>query len=125
MSKTQMVCLCGSSKFIDAFHEVNAQLTLEGKIVLSIACVTSSECPEVTEEEKHKLDLLHLKKIDIADRVHVLNVGGYIGLSTMREIRYALRWHKIVTFLHEPDPILIEILSDFEGKAPRNSCGDI
>lgn len=35
------------------------------------------------------LDELHLRKIDLADEVLVINVGGYIGESTRREIAYA------------------------------------
>ena len=32
---------------------------------------------------------LHLRKIDLADRVLVVNPGGYVGESTRREIAYA------------------------------------
>ena len=48
--------------------------------------------------EKTSLDLLHLHKIDLANEVLVLNVCGYVGKSTCREIEYArllgktLRW---------------------------------
>ena len=36
-----------------------------------------------------RLDALHLRKIDLADWVLVLNVAGYYGESTQREIDYA------------------------------------
>ena len=39
--------------------------------------------------EKIALDELHKRKIDLANRVLVLNVGGYIGDSTRSEIAYA------------------------------------
>ncbi|MFF2863052.1 hypothetical protein ACFVSX_24585 [Streptomyces rubiginosohelvolus] len=39
--------------------------------------------------QKAALDALHLRKIDLADRVLVVNPGGYIGESTRREIAYA------------------------------------
>ena len=29
---------------------------------------------------------MHLRKIDLADEIFVINVGGYIGESTRREI---------------------------------------
>ncbi len=35
------------------------------------------------------LDALHLRKIDMADWLYVVNVDGYIGRSTAREIEYA------------------------------------
>ena len=43
----------------------------------------------VTPEQKTVLDELHLRKIDLADRVLVVNPGGYVGDSTTREIAYA------------------------------------
>lgn len=40
---------------------------------------------------KEQLDELHLRKIDLADAILVVNRNGYIGESTAREILYA-RW---------------------------------
>jgi hypothetical protein len=48
---------------------------------------------------KEILDELHLRKIDMADRVFVINVGGYIGESTRAEIEYAEKTEKPVTYL--------------------------
>ncbi len=45
------------------------------------------------------LDALHLHKIDLADEVLILNVGGYIGSSTTHELAYARRQRKRVRFL--------------------------
>jgi len=53
---------------------------------------------------KAMLDDLHLRKIDLADEVLILNVGGYIGESTARELKYAQRLGKKVRFL-EPQPV--------------------
>ncbi|MCP4259126.1 MAG: hypothetical protein GY774_16700 [Planctomycetes bacterium] len=44
-------------------------------------------------------DNLHLRKIDISDSIYVLNVGGYIGKSTKREIDYAKKIDKPVSYL--------------------------
>lgn len=49
--------------------------------------------------EKVALDELHKRKIDLADEVFVLNVGGYIGESTQSEINYALAHNKPVGYL--------------------------
>jgi hypothetical protein len=35
------------------------------------------------------LDDMHKRKIDMADEIFVINVGGYIGESTRSEIAYA------------------------------------
>lgn len=63
---------------------------------------------DLTEEEcsdghptKTKLDELHKRKIDMADEILVLNVGGYIGTSTRNEIEYAEYWGVPVKYLEE------------------------
>jgi hypothetical protein len=48
---------------------------------------------------KERLDILHLFKIDEADEILVLNVGGYVGQSTQREIEYARRLGKPIRWL--------------------------
>lgn len=84
-------CLCGSTdKAKDAFRDENKRLTLEGYIVLSIGVNARDSELDITHEQKRALDILHLYKIDKADRVRILNVGGYIGESTRRELAYAL-----------------------------------
>jgi len=45
---------------------------------------------------------LHLRKIDLADQVLVVNPGGYIGESTSREIAYARDTGKPVSFTDRP-----------------------
>lgn len=42
-----------------------------------------------TEGTKEMLDDMHKRKIDMADEIFVINVGGYIGSSTRSEIEYA------------------------------------
>lgn len=95
-----VVCLCGSTRFKDAYISENARLTLEGKIVLSVGLFAGSG-DAVNEEQKQMLDVLHLRKIDLAHEVRILNVAGYVGESTLREIDYATRSGKLVSFLEE------------------------
>lgn len=45
---------------------------------------------------------LHLRRIDLADEVRVVNPGGYVGEATRREVAYAESLGKRVTYLHEP-----------------------
>jgi cell division protein FtsB len=56
----------------------------------------------ITPEDKQRLDELHKRKIDLADEVLILNVGGYIGESTKSELEYARANGKTIRFL-EPD----------------------
>jgi hypothetical protein len=98
-----IVCLCGSIRFADAFREANLQETLAGRVVLTVGCDFKSDSAlGLVLEDKERLDALHLKKIALADEVLILNVNGYIGESTGRELRYARDLGKTVRFL-EPD----------------------
>ena len=74
--------------------EANRELTFAGVIV--VAPSQADESP--TPEQKAVLDALHLRKIDLADRVLVVNPGGYVGESTRREIDYARAAGKPVSF---------------------------
>lgn len=103
----KVVCLCGSTRFLDAFRKAMAEETYFGRIVLSIGCnLRDHEFDTFTQEHKAEikiaLDELHKRKIDLADEVLVLNVGGYVGDSTKSEIRYAIEHGKPIRWL-EPD----------------------
>lgn len=103
-----IVCLCGSTRFFDEFRKVNLRLTMCGEIVLSIGCDTKSDADlfgvDDVAELKVNLDDLHKRKIDLADYVYVLNVGGYIGDSTRSEIEYAEKIGRPVTYLESGVP---------------------
>lgn len=108
MKSPTVVCLCGSTRFWKAFQDSNLCETLDGKIVLSVACDTRSDQElfgQMTEFEfdeiEAQLDELHLRKIDLADEILILNVGGYIGESTQRELDYARGQGKVVRFLED------------------------
>jgi len=99
-----IICLCGSTRFKKEFIEANFEFSRAGNIVLSVGWFSHAdgESFELRPEEKMRVDILHLRKIDLCDRVHVINVGGYIGESTAREIAYAQSIGKTVTYLeHE------------------------
>jgi hypothetical protein len=103
VTKPAVVCLCGSTRFVETFNEWRKKLTYEGKIVLSIEIVTTQagkDDPQFcSPETKKMLDELHLRKIDLADEVMILNVGGYIGESTKKELEYARKHNKSIKFL--------------------------
>jgi len=89
-----IVTLCGSTRFAEAFRTATFDLTLSGHVVLSIGCDTKTDNalwsdPATAAAIKAELDTLHLRKIDLADWVLILDIGGYIGESTRREIAYA------------------------------------
>jgi hypothetical protein len=46
---------------------------------------------------------MHKRKIDMADEIFVINVGGYFGESTRSENEYANSKNKPVRFLERRD----------------------
>jgi hypothetical protein len=102
-ARPRVVTLCGSTRFPDAFLAATRSETLAGKIVISVGLFGHQEGMDMGGPVKAMLDELHLRKIDMADEILVLNVGGYRGKSTRREIAYAQAHGKPVRYL-EPLP---------------------
>lgn len=102
VGKYKVVTLCGSTRFKDEFIEAQKRLTLAGNIVISVGLFGHSGDDEVwAEGTKEMLDDMHKRKIDMADEIYVINVGGYIGSSTKLEIEYAKKTGKTVKYLEE------------------------
>ena len=102
VGKYKVITLCGSTRFKDAFMEAQKSLTLKGNIVISVGLFGHSGDDEVwMEGTKEMLDDMHKRKIDMADEIYVINVGGYVGSSTMSEIEYAKETGKNVRYLEE------------------------
>ncbi len=105
----KVITLCGSTRFKDAFIDAQKRLTLEGNIVISVGLFGHSGDSEVWEgmsedtitKTKEMLDDMHKRKIDMADEIYVINVGGYIGSSTKSEIEYAIATSKAVRYLEQ------------------------
>lgn len=105
----KVITLCGSTRFKDDFMRVQKELTLEGNIVISAGLFGHSGDNEVWDgmdegtlsKTKEMLDDMHKRKIDMADEIFVINVGGYIGDSTRSEIEYAIKNGKKVNYLEK------------------------
>ena len=105
--KYKVITLCGSTRFKDEFMKAQKDLTLAGNIVINVGLFGHSGDHEVWEnmdegtltKTKEMLDDMHKRKIDMADEIYVINVGGYIGSSTKSEIEYAMASGKVVCFL--------------------------
>lgn len=105
-AKPKTVCLCGSTRFSQAYQDANLRETIAGNIVLTIgadmksdAALFASMSSDELEALKIRLDELHKRKIDLADEILVLNVDGYIGSSTKSEIEYAEKHGKVIRYL--------------------------
>ena len=105
MKKPKIVVLCGSSKFCDIMA-VCAWLIErdENAIAMGLHFLPQwyPACPDnhLAEHEgvAAAMDALHLRKIDLADEIFVVNYDDYIGDSTLAEIDYTssigkkIRW---------------------------------
>ncbi|MFZ2288041.1 MAG: hypothetical protein WAV93_13775 [Bacteroidales bacterium] len=106
IGKYKIITLCGSTRFKEQYIAEEKRLTLEGNIVISVGLFGHSGDPEVYENDNKKmLDDMHLRKIDLADEIFVINPGGYAGESTRREISYAVETGKTVKYLVHTDVI--------------------
>ena len=109
-----IITLCGSTRFPDAFEMVSAHLGMKGHIVLSVSMYGHADQPRGSKYlcndgdentiEKKNLDKLHYRKIDLSHAIYVINVGGYIGSSTRREICYAKSLGKTIYYLFNDIP---------------------
>lgn len=103
----KVITLCGSTRFKDKFIEAQKRLTLAGNIVISVGLFGHSDDNEVWDNmdegtltrTKEMLDDMHKRKIDMADEIFVISVGGYIGSNTRSEIEYAKAIGRPVRYL--------------------------
>lgn len=104
-SRPTIVVLCGSTTYWDQLAEAALYETAAGRIVLAPGCNLKQPHPLWSDRVqadrlKEVLDNLHLRKVDIADDILVVNPGGYIGASTAREIDYARSLGKPIRYTH-------------------------
>lgn len=98
MDKPEVVTLCGSVRFATEHLAAHRRLSLEGCVVLIPALpVAGTREPPLPAG---LLGSLHRRKIDMSDRIHVVNPDGYVGASTASEIEYAETTGKRVTYEH-------------------------
>lgn len=108
---TKVICLCGSTRFTPEMLVTQWELTKQGNVVLSWCALPDNyfkgeDKTHIGDQEGVKaiVDEVHMRKIDLADEVMVINIGGYIGESTTNEINYAIKTGKPVKWL-DPDRI--------------------
>jgi hypothetical protein len=102
--KTNVITLCGSTKFKNEYLEVNKWLTLQGNIVIATGLYGQADGDKLKREEKIMLDKLHKDKIDISDEIFVIDVNGYVGNSTKGEMEHAdFKGKKIRFYTKEKD----------------------
>lgn len=107
MTRPEIVTLCGSTRFKAEILTEMARITMLGKIVIPLGVFGHIDMPDIDwstdgSELKTMLDELHFEKIKLSDSIHVVNVGGYVGESTAREVEFARSLIKKVTYMVQP-----------------------
>ena len=83
-------------KFKDKMMEIAKELEIKNKYIV-IQCIYSND--KFNEQDQQVLADLHYNKIKISDAIYVINVNGYIGSQTSKEIEYAKKLGKEVMYL--------------------------
>ncbi|MFC4652216.1 hypothetical protein ACFO26_04780 [Lactococcus nasutitermitis] len=78
------------------------KLELAGNCVLSVIYPTKA-VEAYTAEEITAFSKAHLRKIDLADAIFVVNKNGYIGEAVKNEIWYAKKQNKEIIYLEKKD----------------------
>ena len=96
LPKPKVVVICGSSRFVDVMAVCAWLIERDEKAITMGLHLLPSWYPNCKNhhQAEHEdvacdMDDLHLYKIDLADEVFVVDIDGYIGESTTREISYA------------------------------------
>lgn len=99
------ICYCGSLKRAkEAFKQAEFECVMAGNVPLMPCCMHVDIEREFGANSEYKVnaDKIHMEKIAMADEVVILNVGGYIGESTRKEMEYADSLKKPIFFLEIP-----------------------
>lgn len=99
----EVITLIGSTRFEADYKRVTFDLTMQGKIVVSVGRFGHQDGLEMSGPHKAMLDALHFCKINGGHSVFLINPGGYCGESTSRELCYAAMQGKGIYSL-EPVP---------------------
>ncbi len=101
----RIVTLCGSEKFKNEFSDVEAMLTIQGYVVLSLGVFPEHDELGLEREQIAVVDEVHHYKLTMCDEVFVIDVDGYIDEKTQKAIDFAKKNRKqIKYFSSKPFP---------------------
>jgi hypothetical protein len=95
----RVITVCGSLRYIKEMMEISEKMEFEGNCILvPIYNFTRKSKDEYSEEELEMLVKMQKERIKMSDAILVVDVNGYIGESTSREIEYAKLLDKSIIF---------------------------
>ncbi len=85
----KIITVCGSLRFYKEMVEVTEKMELEGNCMLvPIYNPFRPNKDDFSEADALMLEKMHKERIKLADAILVINVDGYIGSSTSKEIQF-------------------------------------
>lgn len=82
------VTLCGSMKFEKEMQRI--AYLLEARHAINVLqCVYNTDHLVISEQERVSLENAHMRKIELSDAIYVVDIQGYIGSQTLKEIEFA------------------------------------
>lgn len=93
------ITVCGSLRFYQEIVEIALKMELEGNCMLApIYNPYNTDKDAFTDEEIKMISKMHYEKIKLSDAILVVDVDGYIGSSTSKEIEYAKTLNKEILY---------------------------
>lgn len=95
----KIITVCGSLKYKNEVLDCAFKLQLKGNVVMTPIFPENIENYNLSESDYEMLKQIHKEKIKLSDAIYVVNVDGYIGNSTKKEIEYASSLNKKIIYL--------------------------
>lgn len=94
----KIITVCGSLKFKEEMMKISVEMELQGNCVITPIYPTNPDKDAYTDEQVIVLNEMHKEKIKLSDAILVVDVNGYIGSSTRREIEFAKELNKEIIY---------------------------
>ena len=95
----KVIAVCGSLKYVKEMMEITEQMELQGNCMLvPIYNPNKPNKDAFTPKEALMLDKMHKERIKLSNAILVVNVDGYIGSSTKKEIEFAKSLNKEIIY---------------------------
>ena len=82
------VTICGSMRFEKEMQRIAFELEVRHGLNV-LQCIYGLKKEKLTSADRAVLEEAQLKRIDLSDAIYVVDIGGYIGDATKKEMEYA------------------------------------
>lgn len=97
----KIITVCGSLKFKQQTTEITEKLAFAGNCMITPIELSNPDITTYTKQQILTLKSMHKEKIKISDAILVIDINGYIGDSTKKEIEYAQSLNKEIIYYSE------------------------